>query len=63
MVKSLRSQIPQFTERFFHQSGLFKVFQDTRYGMDRFFILGLKNQLYGNEKDQIEEGTITVYWR
>jgi len=30
----------------FHQSGLFKIFQNTISGIDSFFILGLKNQLY-----------------
>jgi hypothetical protein len=42
------SQIPQSTERFFHQSGLFEFLAITTSGIDSFFILGLKNQLYGN---------------
>lgn len=38
MVYTVTSQIRQITERFIHQSGLFKIFPDTRYGMNRFFI-------------------------
>ena len=54
MVLSVRSQIPKFTERFFHQSGFFEFFPNTRSGIDSFFILVRKNQLYGNGKNQIE---------
>jgi hypothetical protein len=63
MVLLVRSQIHQLTERFIHQSGLFKICADTRYGMDGFFSFKFEIQLYGNEKDQIEEGSIKVYWR
>jgi hypothetical protein len=31
--------------------------------MGSFFILGLKNQLYGIKKNQIEQDSIIVYWR
>jgi hypothetical protein len=54
MVSIVTSQVRQFTERFIHQSGLFEFFPNTTSGIDRFFIIRLKNQLYGNEKDQIE---------
>ena len=63
MVSLETSQIKQFAERFFHQSGLFEYFQNTTSGIDRFFILGLKNQLYENGKNQIEYDSIIVYWR
>jgi hypothetical protein len=33
---------PPITERFFHQSGLFKIYPDTRYGIDSFLSLDLK---------------------
>jgi hypothetical protein len=60
MVLSNRSQITQLTERFFLQSGLFEFFPNTTSGINSFFILGLKNQLYGNEKDQVQQDSITV---
>ena len=56
------SQIRQITERFIYQSGFFKYFQNATSGIDKFFILGFKNQLYGNEKNQIEQDSIMVYW-
>ncbi len=63
MVSLETSQIKQITERFFHQSGLFEFLVNTTSGIDSFFILGFKNQLYGNRKNQIDQDSITVYWR
>ena len=45
MVSIVTSQVRQFTECFFHQSGLFKIFPDTRYGMDGFFSFRFEIQL------------------
>ncbi|MDA3786891.1 MAG: hypothetical protein PF503_00105, partial [Desulfobacula sp.] len=61
--EKLTSQIPQFTERFFHQSGLFEYFRNTTSGIDKFFIPRFKNKLYGKKKNQIEHGSIKAYWR
>ena len=63
MVLSIRSQIRQVTERFIHQSGLFKIFNDTRYGMDRFFSFRFKIQLYLTKLNQIDNASIQFYWR
>jgi len=50
MVSLETSQIKRITEHFFHQFGLFKFFQDTRYSMDGFFILDLKFHYIGDVK-------------
>jgi hypothetical protein len=42
MVSLETSQIKQNTECFFHQSGFFQIFQDTRYGMNGFSVSSLK---------------------
>ena len=42
MVYSLKSQIPQFAERFFLQSGLFEYFQNTIFAMCKFSASDLK---------------------
>ena len=55
MVSFETSQIKQFTERFFHQSGLFKIFQDTRYGIDDFFVSGGKFNYMGTEKIKLKK--------
>jgi hypothetical protein len=60
---SISSQIQQITERFFCQSGFFKICHDTGYGMDKFFSFRFKNQLYGNRNNQIGQDSIMVYWR
>jgi hypothetical protein len=56
------SQIKRISERFFCQSGLFKCFQNTTFGIDQTFSLKLKNQLYGKWNNQIIQNSITVYW-
>ncbi len=45
MVYTRTSQIPQFTEHFIRQSGLFKYFQATTSCIDHFFILRIKSQI------------------
>ena len=42
MVWSIRSQIRQITERFFHQSGFFEFFPNTTPGIDWFLVSDLK---------------------
>jgi hypothetical protein len=42
MVQSIRSQIFQFTERFFHQSWLLNIYHHTRCSIDWFLVFDLK---------------------
>jgi hypothetical protein len=42
MVSLETSHLQALGENFFHQSGLLKIYQDTRYGMDGFLISNLK---------------------
>jgi selenocysteine-specific translation elongation factor len=63
MVSLITSQIKQSTERFFRQSELFKIFQDTRYGMDDFFCLRSKIKLYEENKNRMNQKPIQVDWR
>ncbi len=42
----------QVTECFIYQPGLFKICDDTRYGMDRFFSFGFEIQLYEKIQNQ-----------
>jgi hypothetical protein len=47
MVYTTTSQISQFTERFFHQSGLFEFFPNTTSGIDWFLVSDLKFRYMG----------------
>ncbi len=60
MVLSNRSQIPQFTESFFFQSGLFKICPDTRYGMDGFLSFRFEITRYGIASIQISKGRYII---
>jgi len=62
MVLSVSSQIQQITERFFCQSGFFKIYHDTGYGMDKFFSFRFKIPYYGTVQNQILKSSITVNW-
>ncbi len=62
MVYKLRSQIPQFTERFVHQCGAFEYFQNTISGMGKSFILRFEITLYGTALTQMNQDPITFYW-
>jgi hypothetical protein len=46
-------------------NGIIKLLNKSEHtsGIDSFFILGLKNQLYGNEENQIPQNFIKLYWR
>ncbi|MBT3387876.1 MAG: hypothetical protein HN417_08085 [Desulfobacula sp.] len=63
MVSLETSQIKQFTERFFHQSGFYKICLDTRYDMDEFFSLRLKIIVYGKNKRQKNQTPMNLFWR
>lgn len=63
MVLSIRSQIPQFTERFLHQPGLFKIPHDTKYGMDRLFSFRFEIQVYEGMQNQKNQNPIQLFWR
>ena len=63
MVSIVTSQVRQFTERFFHQSGLFKIFPDTRYGMDGFSVSDLKFNWYGKNQNQKNQDPMKPYRR
>jgi len=58
MVSLVTSHFQALGDYFFHQSGLFKYFQNTTSGIDKFFIPRFKNKLYGNKNNQIEHGSI-----
>ena len=47
----------------FHQSYLFKYFQNTISGINQTFKLQLKNQLYRKWNNQINQTPINVNWR
>ena len=53
MVLSVRSQIRQFTERFFHKSGLLNTYHGTIYCIDEFFSLGSEIKLYEKKQNQL----------
>ena len=61
MVPGAKS--PNLQSASFTSTGFFKICHDTRYGMDGFFGLRFKNQLYGNKKNQIDQNPIIFYWR
>jgi hypothetical protein len=63
MVLSNRSQIPKFTERFFNQSGVFKYFQNTTYGISKFSVSDLKINYMGTRRIKLDKTPLTVYWR
>jgi len=42
MVLIVTSHFEALGDNFFHQHGLLKIYQDTRYGMDGFLISNLK---------------------
>jgi hypothetical protein len=58
MELSVRSQIWQFAERFFHQSGFFKIYHGTRYSMDEFFSPRSEIKLYEENKNQMNQNSI-----
>ena len=47
MVLTNRSQIPQFTKRFFYQSWPFKCFQNTTFGINKIFNFRFEITIYG----------------
>ena len=60
MVLCVRNQIRQITERFFHQSGFFKIYHGTRYSIDDFFSLGSKIKLYKENKNQMNQNPVQL---
>jgi len=59
MVLSFRSQIRQITERFFLQSGFFKIYHHTRYGMDKFSSSGLRLRYMENDIFKLNKTPLT----
>ena len=60
MVYTPTSQIPQLTERLFHQPGLFDFSTNTTSGTGGFFNLRLKIKVYGKMKSQKNQNLIQV---
>jgi hypothetical protein len=60
MVSLETSQIKQFTERFFHQSGFLRIYHGTRYSIAEFFSLGSKIKLYEENKNQMNQNPIQL---
>jgi hypothetical protein len=63
MVLSVRNQIRQIPERFINQTGVFKIYHDTRYGMGKFFSFRFEIILYGINQNQKNQTPINFYWR
>lgn len=63
MVLLETSQTKQITKRFFHQSGFFEFFQNTRYGMDRFFSFRFEITIYSRKQRQKNKTQINLFWR
>jgi len=63
MVLTNRSQIPQFTKRFFYQSWPFKCFQNTTFGINKFFNFRFEITIYNHKQNQKNQSSVQLNWR